>query len=251
MRVTGSPEHAARERLDAVLRPAGFDLCGVIGIDRYDAWVAEAWRSRLLMPEARRAVVLGSGGRALWRAFEKSPEFGRGSDPLDAYCERIASEAAAALSDPGHPGQPALPILAHHTREGTFADLVLLGSEAGLGAPSRLGLLVHPEYGPWLSLRAVVLTAIPLPATAPLAGFDPCRGCPAPCATACHGAAVLPAGFDVARCAATRSREPACASRCDARHACVLGQPHAYLSSAEAHHMRRGAGRPGPDRQDG
>jgi epoxyqueuosine reductase QueG len=236
--VSDSPDHDAQRRLAAVLGPAGFDVCGVIPIARYDARVAEPWRSQRLLPAARRAVVIGSGGRALWSAFARSPEFSRGSDPLDAYCERIAADAAAALAD-GDP--PALALLAHQQREGTFADLVALGSEAGLGARSRLGLLVHPEYGPWLSLRAVVLTARALPVTAPLPGFDPCGGCPAPCARACHGAAVLPAGFDVGRCAGTRAREPACQARCDARHACVLGQAHAYVPTAEAHHMRPGS----------
>jgi epoxyqueuosine reductase QueG len=235
--VSGSADRAARERLTGVLGPAGFDVCGVIGIERYDVCVAPPWRSERLLPGARRAVVIGSGGRALWRAFERAPEFGVGSDPLDAYCERIAAEAVAALAGTGH---PAVAILAHHPRDGTFADLVALGREAGLGAPSRLGLLVHPVYGPWLSLRAVVLTAAEVPVTPKPEAFDPCTGCPAPCASACHGAAVLPAGFDVGRCAATRARDPACAARCDARHACVLGQDHAYLSSAEAHHMRRG-----------
>ena len=31
-----------------------------------------------------------------------------------------------------------------------------------------------------------------------LEGFSPCEGCPAPCATACPGAALPPSGFDVA-----------------------------------------------------
>ncbi|HEX5068152.1 MAG TPA: hypothetical protein VFY49_18675, partial [Myxococcota bacterium] len=95
-----------------------------------------------------------------------------------------------------------------------------------------------PVYGPWLSLRAVLLSRLDWPAAGPLRGFDPCRGCPAPCAATCHGAAVAAGGFDVSRCASARVSDPRCASRCDARHACVLGQAHAYRPEAEAHHMR-------------
>jgi epoxyqueuosine reductase QueG len=101
-------------------------------------------------------------------------------------------------------------------------------------------MLVHPVYGPWLSLRALLLSSWPVPASGPRAGFDPCTGCPAPCADACHGAAVVPAGFSVPRCAAARRREATpCALRCDARHACVLGREHAYLEAAESHSMGR------------
>jgi epoxyqueuosine reductase QueG len=134
-------------------------------------------------------------------------------------------------------GQRAAAAYAHEQRAGAVADFVALGAAAGLGAPSRLGLLVHPIYGPWISLRALLFTGLPLRTTAPRPGFDPCRGCPAPCAAACHGGALPPAGFDVRRCAATRLAQPACARRCDARRACVLGREHAYAEAAEAHHM--------------
>jgi epoxyqueuosine reductase QueG len=114
---------------------------------------------------------------------------------------------------------------------------VALGRAAGLGAASRLGLLLHPEFGPWMSLRAVVLTPLELPESGPLTDFDPCGGCAAPCASACRGSAIADDRFDVARCAATRLREAGCRSRCDARRACVIGPEHGYAAAAEAHHM--------------
>ena len=224
-----SPDREAQQRFDAVLEAAGWNLRGVIPTSRYDACVAPPWRSDALLPEARCAVVLGSGGRALWPAFRRSPEYGKAGDPLDAFCERVAAQAALALR-----GRP---VLAHQSRGGVFADLVALGAEEGLGVPSRLSLLVHPVYGPWLSIRAAILTPWQLPTATSLAGFDPCTGCPAPCAEACHGEAVPPGGFQIERCAETRTRESACALRCDARRACVLGQDHQYSPAAEAHHM--------------
>lgn len=231
-RVSGSAEPELWRGLEAALDAAGWNLRGALPIARYDACVAAPWRSPNLLPAARSAFVLGSGGRALWSAFRSAPEYAAGGrDPVDAWCERIASDAAVRLSGRA--------VLAHRPRAGVFADLVALGVEAGLGVPSRLALLVHPVYGPWLSIRAAVLTPLRLEPTRRLSGFDPCTGCPAPCASACPGGAVPPTGFRVDRCAETRVREPGCARRCDARRACVLGRDHAYAPAAEAHHMRR------------
>lgn len=220
------------QRLSALLAEAGWNLRGALPIERYDARVAAPWRAPELLPGARSALVLGSGGRALWQAFQRSPEFARERDPLDAFCTRQAGAVASLLLGRA--------VLAHESRQGGFADLVALGVEAGLGVRSRLALLVHPVYGPWLSIRAVVLTPRQLAPAPSLAGFDPCPSCPAPCAQACPGAAVAPQGFQIERCAATRAREPGCAGRCDARRACVLGPEHRYADDAEAHHMGPG-----------
>jgi hypothetical protein len=221
-------------RVEALLDAAGLDLRGALAPAEYDARVPPAWRTERLLPGARSLLVIGSGGRALWRALEAGGG-ARGRDPLDAHTEAALAACVALLRGAGEDARAGF---AHEQRDGAFADFVALGHAAGLGAPSRLGLLVHPVYGPWLSLRALLATTLAWPAAAPLAGFDPCRGCPAPCATSCHGNAVTTSGFSVARCAATRSREPRCRLRCDARHACVLGREHAYLEVAESHHMR-------------
>ena len=228
--MTASPETALPARLASLLDEAGWNLRAAIPAERWDALVAEPFRSATLAPGARSVLVLASGGRALWSAFRRSPEFGLDPDPLDRFSERVAGEAARLLGG--------LPVLAHEPREGVFADLVAAGVAAGIGVKSRLALLVHPTFGPWLSIRAAVLTRRSLPLAAPLAGFDPCRTCPAPCAEACPGAAVPPEGLDPGLCAATRAREPACAARCGARRACVLGPEHAYEDAAEGHHLR-------------
>lgn len=235
--MTALPPDVARG-LDA----AGLNLRASLSAQRWNDLVPAAWRTRALLPGARSALLLASGGRALWRAFRGSPERSAEPDPLDAYSVRVTGEAVARLAAAGFPSRV---LLAFERREGVFADFVALAAAAGLGAPSRLGLLVHPEYGPWLSIRAALLTTLDLPEGHPVPGFDPCRGCPAPCAQACHGAAVAEGGFDVGACAATRAREPACALRCDARRACVLGRGHAYAADAEAHHMRRSGARAG------
>jgi len=224
---------AVPSALERFLASAGFDALGVLEASAYDALVPSAWRTDRLLDSARSVLVLASGGRAFWDAFQRAPEARLECDPVDAYTTRIAAECAAW---PGLGGARAA--LAFERHEGVYADFVALGRAAGLGAPSRLGLLVSPRFGPWLSLRAVVLCERALVPTLALAGFAPCEGCPAPCAAACHGSAVELAGFDTRACGDARSREAACADRCDARRACVVGREHAYDPSAEAHHMR-------------
>jgi hypothetical protein len=224
-------------RLVESLDAAGLNLRGVLSPLDYDARVPPAWHSAALLQGAAAHSVwlIGSGGRALWGAATAGGSQPALPDPLDAHTERALGDCLARLCGAG---VAAVAAFAHERRGGAHADFVALGHAAGLGAPSRLGLLVHPVYGPWLSLRALLISALGLPPSGPLAGFDPCRGCPAPCAAACPADALPPGGFSVRRCAATRLREPGCALRCDARHACVLGQEHAYTPAAESHHMR-------------
>lgn len=219
---------------EAALGAAGFNLRGAISAARYDAGVPAAWRTGVLLPEARAALVVGSGGRALWSGLRQAPEFTAASDPVETYTARVLDALARDLGEVGHPSRALYPM---EQRGGVWADFVSLAREAGLGAPSRLGMLVHPTYGPWLSVRAVLLTTHECPLGTPLGDFDPCADCAAPCAPACPGGAVWPEGISARLCYETQRTNPACALRCDARHACVLGQEHAYASEAEAHHM--------------
>jgi len=55
--------------------------------------------------------------------------------------------------------------------------------EAGLGCIGRNNLLITPQFGPRVRLRAVGLN-LALPAT-PRPDFAPCAGCAAPCRSAC------------------------------------------------------------------
>jgi hypothetical protein len=186
-------------------------------------------------PGARAVLVVGSGGRLLWERFRAAPE-GQGQldpdgDPLDTYTARLLAEAAALAGHGARWG------LYSEQREGAFAPLGRLAQLAGLGAPSRLGLLVHPRYGPWLALRGLLYLPHRVEPARP-EPFDPCNGCPAPCTVACRGGAVGPAGLDLAACLATRRALPACAHDCDARLACVVGREHAYTVEQRAHHAR-------------
>lgn len=69
----------------------------------------------------------------------------------------------------------------HIERGGVFLkDAAVL---AGLGCLGRNNMLITPEFGPRVRLRALALP-VALAATGP-SSFDPCEGCPEPCRDPC------------------------------------------------------------------
>ncbi|MCO5166998.1 MAG: hypothetical protein M9894_11595 [Planctomycetes bacterium] len=180
-------------------------------------------------------VVVASGGRGFWERLERRP----GEEhPID----RAGQEAIAAAL-PRLPGGRLLPLDVRDR-----FDLRRLGALAGLGVVSpHLLLLLHPTFGPWVSIRGLVAVPDALPTTGPLA-YDPCGPCPRPCLDACPvGAYSRAAPFDARRCGAHRlasdapSPPPApCADRCRARDACVVGGEHRYGDAEMRHRHRAG-----------
>lgn len=92
---------------------------------------------------------------------------------------RIATELGAWLESEF--GVKCLPLPYHIERGGVYLkDAAVL---AGLGCIGRNNMLITPQYGPRVRLRAL-LTDADLPSAA-ACEFDPCRNCPAPCLSAC------------------------------------------------------------------
>lgn len=244
----GSPDRARTPagcglpaRVAEGLEAAGLDVAGVLDAARYDERVPPAWHVARVGPGARSVVVLGSGGRRLAEVLGEARLASGDPHPVDGFTRECVQAAADALGAAGHPttalhywdvraaapGEAPVP-----------ADFVALARAAGLGVPGRLRLLIHPRFGPWLAIRALLVTQLPLPATPPLEGFDPCTGCPAPCARACPGAALDAGLLDLDRCLQTRERVAGCETACAARRACVIGEAHAYPAWLEAHFAR-------------
>jgi hypothetical protein len=220
------------------LETIGLNLVGVLPIEAYDRSVPAAWRAQQHLLTARTALLIGAGGMALHRSYRSA----RGSSGLDAFVTRAVASGCAELRAEGW---QSVAFGYDEKREDRFVDLIALAQLAGLGAPSRLGLLIHREYGPWLSLRALVLTERRLPATRRGDDFLPCTGCPAPCFDVCPGHAPrpLPAGFDVHACGRQRQLAGPCRLHCHARRACVVGQEHAYDAESEEALMAASLGR--------
>lgn len=230
--------------LETALAPGGFDLIGVASSRDYDRRVERAQSLAVRAPWVRSVVVIANGGAALWRNVQDWAAGRGGLDAVDDPVDEYTEEAIAALAAPIFAGAECryeirFPFL---TRDGALALSFLdLGAAAGLGSPSLLRVLVHPEFGPWIALRAAVLVDLDLHAARPAAEFDPCSSCAErACIAACPaGAVTAPGGWDFVACIDHRIERGGCEERCEARFDCVIGRQHRYPASALAHHHRR------------
>jgi hypothetical protein len=226
------------------LAPYGLDLVGTTTIAAYDALVPPSYR--FAAEDAPGAViVIGNGGAGFWSAYRthlaRHPQHATRAHPLDDFTAWVMETVAVPVAEDQGLG----PSLRLPFRETTPPlSFVHLAEAAGLGRRSLLGVLVHPEYGPWMALRGALLVSAAPPAARPAAGFDPCAHCiERPCLAACPGTAVHhPSGWDVPRCidfrVAAGDGNP-CLDRCHARVACVYGRRHRYPDDALAYHQQR------------
>jgi epoxyqueuosine reductase len=98
----------------------------------------------------------------------------------------------------------------YHPKGAGFAFLKDAAALAGLGVIGKHNLLITPEFGTRVRLRAVFMDA-DLPVTGPISDFDPCDGCPRPCHRACPQGAFEDGGFERARCKVEMDRNEAAA----------------------------------------
>jgi len=223
--------------LERALGALGLNVLMPLAPAAFDAACAPATpdvRLHRLLPGARAALVVGSGGPTFFDRFTREAvEAQDGApNPLDRFTARVvASAVAGALT----------PLAVTHavyfpfTGAAPLIPFQRLGRAAGLGGPGPLGLQIHPVFGPWWAYRALVVVDRELPA-APAPG-DGCAGCGAPCVAACPARAVAVTGFDVPACHARRLSVEACRSSCAARIACVRGPEHRYSDRQLAFHM--------------
>jgi hypothetical protein len=239
----GGPASAWLGRLRQGLAARGLNLCGVAGPAAYDAAVGPARRCAALFPAAGAIVVVGSGGPALWRRFRARIAADRAAltahaHPLDRMVGDLVAEVDGATS-----GGPARRWFFAALDAELHLDFRVLGQLAGLGGRSRLGLLLHPEHGPWVGLRAACFVAAALPPTGPDES-DPCAGCPGYCAAACPGGAFPGGGaWDVGRCGDFHLQSDTCRASCRSRLACPKGAAHRYPPDEITYHYDPEAGR--------
>lgn len=236
-----STHDADAQALLAALAPAGLNVAGVASVAAWDEVATPARRSAAVAPGSKSILVVGSGGGALWRAFlddlRRDPSgLTAEPHPLDAFVRR-----AVAAADP-RLGQAPRRWFWSSAEAEVHLDFRVLAQVAGLGAPGRLGLLMHPVYGPWLGLRAACFLEAELTPSAP-AGEGPCAGCPAPCVAACPGGAFPGGAWSVDACTSFRLSSPECAGTCHARGACPEGAAHRYPAEEVAYHTDRATGR--------
>ncbi len=160
-------------------------------------------------------LLLGPADAAMWTAFRAAPEASdRQADPLDRWSVRVIVELAARLGGEAlfpFGGPPYHPFQRWAARgEGAVA--------------SPVAMQVTPSRGLWASWRGALAFAARLALPAP-SFADPCRGCPAPCLTACPVDAFAGGAYAVPTCVAHVRSDAgtACRGGCLVRAACPAG----------------------------
>ncbi len=166
----------------AALADAGFDLAHT-----FDAHAqAREPGLRYLSGSEQLGILIGNT-RALWPHFieaMRDPQLASDPHPLDRYTERTL---AAIFGE-------ARIYYGHRRYDGAFLPLQQLATATGMGALAPSRLVIHPIYGPWFALRAiVVIDGIP-PGRAPIA--KPCQ-CESPCSAALQTALASPESWPV------------------------------------------------------
>ena len=183
--------------------------------------------------EVKSILLFGQVGSSNWQYFSQSLEYADGNDdPMNRWSQRIAESLADEYSAiPLFPfgGPPYQPFLQWASRaEGLFA--------------SRLGMLIHPEYGVWHAYRFALAFLEPLPDkfNQPV-GVDVCAGCETqPCLQACPVSAFDGSRYDVESCFRylDGNQQATCHSQgCAARVACPVGKSYLYEPDQAAFHI--------------
>lgn len=207
------------------------NLVGAIAARDFDATQPRGRRVSERRDACGTVLLLASGGTSGWERVV-ADEGGRlgeprpGYHPIDDWSARIAREVVATLRDAGFRAEACYP---DDRRALNFRQLA---EQCGLGTVSPvLGHLLHPEFGPWVSLRAAILVdGLPFGASPNQdLEFEPCARCSRPCVTACPtitygGDGALPR---LEGCAAFRVGG-GCEDGCATLRACPIGATHRY-----------------------
>jgi len=218
--------------------PAGLNFRGVVSVAASDDEVPDNQKIAPLLKGAKSAIVIGNAGRNFWNAYtvflEANPDYPKDSArALDNYTADAVRKVSKDLDENGISNRL---IFYWEQVDGRFVPLMRLAEQAGMGKPGKIGVMIHPEYGPWLAYRAVILTTVELEPTAPLIDFNPCDDCEAPCVPACTGESMSDTGWDMNKCTMAKVVNKDCAKACAARWECVLGQNYRYPPEEIAYH---------------
>lgn len=179
-------------------------------------------------------ALLSPDPKSFWPLFSISEHANDGlTDPIDRWSGstilKIANEVEGMAIFPFE-GPPYYPF-------STWAQ------RAGSAWQSPSGLLVHAEYGLWISFRGAVALEVSIDAPTDLA--SPCIACPRPCLQVCPVNALGEDGYDYQSCREhVRSIDGTdCAEQgCLARRACPIGQDHAPPNQQIQCHMKAFSG---------
>jgi methylmalonic aciduria homocystinuria type C protein len=167
---TGDPLARTLATIAARCTAHGLDLHASTTVGAYNAQLDEPFH----LPGAPdRAVAVVANTRAIWPHVDRFVQrFPHLTDPVDAHVMRVVLSAVDGVS------VPVVDVRFSHEEPPRRIAIQRLADVAGLAwlAPSHL--CVHPEFGPWIALRAAVVLDAPGVDVAPAAPTCDCStGC--------------------------------------------------------------------------
>ena len=213
----------------------GFNLFLTIDPDLYNQ---NSNSLETIFPQAESIILVGFAGNKFWRIFQNyldnNPGFkDENIDLIDSYSILKLSEAASILEQHKINCNTFYPF-GENALDLNFVKLAELG---GAGVPSLIGILLHPVYGTWISLRGALITDFKLTEyDGPLEDFAPCPSCSKPCIQACPASTITDEGWDWEACMKFRINDKTCAESCTSRLACPYGKEEQYSPEQIQYH---------------
>lgn len=227
------------ERIAQAAGEAGFDLVLPFGVAHYNANAPDVERLADFGRPNALGILFGNT-RRLWpaftRAFEQEPEISTAAQPLDTYAvQRLRGILASAT-------QLRQELTFSHVTQPRAFPIQRLAERIGLAALSPSHLLIHPQYGPWLALRAIAVVDLDGPTEPPPLPERPCQNCSAPCVAALEHAVAV-SGIPLSSAAVVAHADAWIA----VRDACPVGPSARYGPNQLAYHYGTARARALPD----
>lgn len=169
-------------------RNAGFDLAASLQVGWYNDAVDAPLRLDDFGQAQSLAIVIGNT-RALWPrlldTLRSDAKLLDDPNPVEAYTMRHVREAARRMNVPYEL------YWAHDVGQHPVA-IQRLAQAAGLAHLAPSNLSVHPVYGPWIGLRAVLVADLPGPSGPRPVVESPCDDCEHACRAAFRRAQAEP-----------------------------------------------------------
>lgn len=186
-------------------------------------------------------ALFGNAGSSIWQSFSASAEYADGAaDPLNRWSVRLGKRLAAQVG-----GQALFPFGGP-----PYQPFLQWAKKAESLSASKIGMLIHPEYGLWHAYRFAV--ALPPSAIAnaqdkrcltALEAINPCEKCLSQaCLKSCPVGAFSAGHYALKTCFDYLDNTPAAPCHrhgCQARTACPEGQNFLYEAEHAAFHMRQ------------
>jgi methylmalonic aciduria homocystinuria type C protein len=217
------------ERVAALCQPAGFDLVQPFSAHWFNAGLPQSEQLYDFGRPGALGILIGNT-KALWPAFQHavaaSPALATTAHPLDSYTQRVLWHAASRVA----------PLASctyfSHTQPPLAIPIQRLAELIGFAGLSPSRLAIHPSYGPWFGLRAVLLVDLQGPEATLPEPVQPCRGCSAPCMPAFEHALSVSTPISAGSIARHAAEWIA------VRDACPIGRAFRYPDDQLAYHYQ-------------